>query len=75
MTVSRTILSGFVKIYIDGLLHLSFYKNRLSGVQSWYHGPDFYAIELTLSDAVITTEYDSREKWEQILRELDQVLP
>lgn len=75
MTVRHTIQSGMVKIYISDLLHLSFYKNQLCGIQSWYHGPNFYVIEITLRDGVIVTEYDTREKWESILRELDAVLP
>lgn len=62
----------WVKIYINGYLHLLFKQDKLLGLQSYKKETNLYCIELTFATNIITTEYDSPERWSQILKLLDE---
>lgn len=62
-------------VRIGGVMHLWFERPKLLGVQSWVMvGKRQFFIELVMDGGSITTDYDSREKWEAILRGLESVL-
>lgn len=63
----------YCKVYINGLLHISFRLEKFVGLQSWLdRGKNRYYIEYTFSDdGAILTEYDTKELWEGILDELN----
>jgi hypothetical protein len=63
-----------VKIYINELIHLMLRKDKLLGFDSWIlENASFkYCIEFYLQGSTILLEYDTREKWEAILRLLDR---
>lgn len=65
-----------IKIYINGLLHLSINRNELLGIQSWLKGTKrrMYYIEFTMRTREILSNYDSRATWAEILKLLDQVI-
>jgi hypothetical protein len=75
MTVTHHIKFNTVKIYINGSLHLSFFKTKKVTVESWIEGQDHYIIEVWTGDFCLLCEYDNREKWIAILAVLDQVIP
>jgi len=58
-----------LRIFINGILHLSIKKNELISVQSWLI-ENLYIIEYTTKDTEILTEYVDRETWETILKGL-----
>ena len=62
-----------IKVYINGLIHLSFKQSELLGIQSWLIGEAIptYCIELTFKDNIILAEYDTFSKWAKILKSLD----
>lgn len=64
-----------IAIRIGGVLHLWFDRSKLLGVQSWVKtGRRQFFIELTMEGGVITSDYDTQEKWETILSQLQAVL-
>ena len=64
-----------VAIRIGGVLHLWFDRTKLLGVQSWVKtGRRQFFIELTMDGGVITSDYDTEEKWKAILSQLQSVL-
>jgi hypothetical protein len=75
MEVSHTIRNNTVKIFLNGILHLYFCRENLRGIESWQYGQDQFVIEIALKEAVLTLEYDTKEKWTAILSELDQAIP
>jgi len=75
VTIKKT-LKNF-KVYIKGLLHLTFPINEYSGIQSWSNGDDSYTymIEYHLkSGKSILCEYEDRQLWEEILKQIDKNL-
>ncbi len=64
--------SDYVKIYVNGLLHLHFLRKYYRGMSSYNNG--VYTIELALQDQNITLEYHKREHWEAMLGVLDDLL-
>jgi hypothetical protein len=65
--------NGSVRVLYDGLIHISFRREDLIGIQSWRWGHDDYWIEYTLKGGSMLTEYDSKEKFEIILRGLNEL--
>lgn len=66
-----------VKIHYDGLLHISFDREKFLGFQGYLdldksRAP--YCIEIILVGNTIMAEYNSREKWEQILKAIDELI-
>jgi len=64
-----------IKVFIDNILHLSIKRDELIGIQSWIMGYDDnrkYHIEYTTKTSVIESEYDKLEKWQAILKLLDE---
>lgn len=66
-----------IKIFIDEILHLSFYKEDFIGIQSWIEGTlqefKIYKIEYSFKTTTIVSEYDSIEKWRAVLLELAKI--
>ena len=75
--IKITVQTNFtsVKIYFNDILHLCFDRSKLVGLQSWVEGKDVYRyrIEYTFDDNVILTEYDDKEKFNTILKEMDKL--
>lgn len=59
-----------IKLYINELLHLYIKKDDLTGLQSWIEGSDkqSFHIEFYTKNGEIECVYDSKEKWENILK-------
>lgn len=64
-----------IVIRCRGLIHVHIRRSEYLGFQSWRNGENNYAVEFTLRDSgVLLCEYDTREKWECVLRGLEKVL-
>lgn len=66
-------------IYFGSLIHLKFRRRRCQGYQAWYDktapGPCYWFVNLYFTEnEPIELEYDSRDKWERVISELDRVL-
>lgn len=72
--ISLRIINGVIRIYINELLHLSLRQDNLLGIQSYVFGysQNDYRIEFYLKETTIIVEYDTKDKWEQILRLIEQ---
>ena len=71
----KIILDNYFKVYIDDFLHLCIKNNHIIGIQSWKEtGINIWKIEYYIGDKIYLTEYDSKKKWESVLKELDKIL-
>jgi len=64
----------YVKLYINDTLYVMFNQVEFKGLQSWRMGKNWFVIEIYIKDLTITLEFDSKEKWEAILKLLDENL-
>lgn len=64
----------FTKIYVDEILHIYFLNDELVNIQSWKDTHDKYVIEYVFKTTTTISEYDSIEKWKQILKVLDTAI-
>lgn len=75
MTVSCIIRFNTIKIYVNEVLHLSFFKTKKVTIESWIEGAGHYIIEINTGDVLLLCEYDSPEKWKAVLEALDLAIP
>lgn len=73
--IEGKIEDGYIKIYINDLLHLSIKVSEYIGIQSWiYPGSTTpYNIEYYTKSKKILTQYDSIEKWKTILTFINSI--
>ena len=81
MTISTNkdaTLSNHLKIYINGILHLAIRRNHLVNVQTWINVTNetsVYFIELFYKNGTrVICEYNGKEKWEAIVKAIDNNL-
>lgn len=67
-----SILGDEIKIFINDILHLSF-KEKILSIQSWGEQNKFWKIEIKTEHTSTLVEYDSQEKWRQILELLNKI--
>lgn len=73
MKVTSRISRDSIKIYFDGILHLHFLRDKFLCMQSWYYSCEqMFYIQIDLVGETITCEYDNKELWVDILKELDK---
>lgn len=72
MNIKVVLSYNTLRIFIDNILHLSFKKDSLIGIQSWVE-ENKYCIEYYLVNGSILSEYDSVVKWKLILKELSKL--
>ena len=75
VTTKKTLKN--LKIYIEGLLHVSIPIKEYSGLQSWLEGDNTYTyhIEFYLNNGqTIICEYEDKKLWEEILKQIDSGL-
>jgi len=67
----------FYRIFINGHLHLAVRKSDVIAVQSWIATGTTdcpYTIEFYLKSGNIKLEYDTEEKWKEILTLVDKMI-
>lgn len=75
MTKSRyalTVFNGRYKIYIDGLVMVSFNQLDFKGFYAFKDDYSLYGIDFYLKDTVIETAYKTKEVWLGVLELLDK---
>lgn len=71
MKVASKISHASVQIFVNDVLHIQYVRTKFTGLQSWqYETENTFYIEITLSDSVITCDYDRRDLWFGVLAEL-----
>lgn len=64
-----------IAIRLNGVLHLWLDRKKLLGLQSWIMlGRRQYFIEFIMDGGNLTVDYDTREKWEAILKQIEPLL-
>lgn len=77
MPLDIKVSARYERIYVhfNNVLHLHFDRAKFLGLQSWASEDTCqFHIEYTLQGGVIRSEYDTFEKWAEILRQMEQVL-
>lgn len=69
--VTSCISYSRIKIYVRGILHISIPKDSNAKLQSWLESDKNYIIELFCAGESDRYEYDNKEMWEAVLKELD----
>lgn len=64
----------YFKVLINDMLHVCIDIKEFVGINSWTDTPTQCAIEYVTKTNCIKTEFDSIEKWEQVLKELNNNL-
>ena len=73
MNVEVELKGDYLKIYVDSILHL--YLNKpLVGFQAWNKEDRWWEIEIYTKYSSILLQYDSKDKWETILKAFDKCL-
>lgn len=62
------------KLYIDGYIHVFIRRDEFVGFQSWADRDKKYSIEFYTTSNSILTEQDDKQKWLDILTELNNKL-
>jgi len=71
MEISAKTDEGKLRIYINGILHLSIHKTGLQ-IQSWKESKNWYVIVFYTKLGKIKAEYDDVGKWKRILELIDE---
>lgn len=69
--------AGFecISVHIDGLLHLWIERQKLLGMRSYIEdNGSLYGIVFAMDGGNIEVEYDTREKWEAVLKAVEPLL-
>lgn len=66
-TVTDNSDATFVCVNINDIPHLKFNKKKYLGLQSWYESKVDFRIEIYLKGCTINLEYNSLEKWKDVL--------
>jgi hypothetical protein len=76
--IKDALLSNYIKIYINDILHLAIKRKELVNVQTWKNdtnGQSVFTIELSYKDgAKVITEYNDVEKFTKIVKCIDDNL-
>lgn len=65
---------NFIRIYINGVLHLMFKQDEFLGLESWIASTNLFYLEIYLRGLTIKCEYDSIEKWKSIIALIEKTL-
>ena len=75
MEISAKSDSEDVRIYIDGILHIRFPRDKNTKIQSWIEGHSKrYVIKIRTKKHQDYIEYDNKQMWERVLKLLNEHL-
>lgn len=72
MNAKIDIKGDTIKIYIDDTLHL-YISDRITSIQSYKFENSWWKIEIKTKHNNILLEYDSKTKWDTILKLIDTI--
>jgi hypothetical protein len=63
-----------VKVFVNGILHLHFRRDKFLGLQAWqYESEQMFYVEVLLAGGSLLCDYDRRDLWVSVLKELEKV--
>lgn len=71
---SIKIYNGRVKVYIDGIVFLSFNQIDFKGYYAFKDDSSLYGIDIYLKDTTIETSYKTKVVWLKVLELFDKEL-
>jgi hypothetical protein len=85
LTFSGAIENGFLKIYVNSLLHAAIPLKDFRGITAWVQGYWYnwnlrikghrkWIIEFCVEGDSVLMEYNTRDKWEKVLRVIDETI-
>lgn len=74
MEISVSIEFYYIKVYINKLLHICILNNQFVGFNSYEKNSGSYVIVFITKTNKFKVEYDQRDKWVSVLKELENKL-
>jgi len=74
MKVTVEVGHYYFKVFIDGVIHVCIDRKQFTGITSWYDCETQCSIEWITKTNRFKTEYDSVEKWKQVLKAINDNL-
>jgi hypothetical protein len=71
MTITAESTFDRFRIKFDGITQLSI-KRNIESFQSWQIDRTYYAFEIMIDGSATLYEYDSKEKWQAIIGEMEK---
>lgn len=71
---SLKVYNGRVKVYIDGIVFLSFNQLDFLGYYAFKDDTSLYGIDIYLKDTMIETAYKTKIVWLEVLKLFDKEL-
>jgi len=59
------------RVRINGIIQMSIERN-IDTFQSWITDDHYYAIEIQVKGCTALYEYDSKEKWEGVIKKMEE---
>lgn len=72
MTTESIIENGWLKVKLNGTIHIVIDMEKLTGIQSWVSS--WWTINIYCSDSKIECNYSKEETWKQVLDEINKHL-
>lgn len=63
-----------LRVLIDELLHIYILRDEFIGFQTWADDESMFVIEYYTKTNKITTQWNNKEKWEQLVKSLNEKL-
>jgi len=76
MSTRITLTADFyaIRIHIGETLHLHVDRSKLLAVQSWCDHEHSFSVEWVMVGGAMVTEYTDRERWQTILKHVEDIL-
>lgn len=75
MKITSRADSEDIRIYFDNILHLRFPRNKNIILQSWIQkNTRLYYIQIDIENQTVKIEYENKQIWKEVLKQLDKVL-
>jgi hypothetical protein len=75
MKITSKADSEDIRIYFDNILHLKFPRNKNLILQSWIqNNTKLYYIQIDIENQTVKIEYENKQTWKEVLKQLDTVV-
>jgi hypothetical protein len=75
MNITSTSNTDYIRIFINNTLHVYILKENLLAINSFNNAENDYSIQINFkSNNTIFLQYDNKQKWVAVLKELNSKL-
>ncbi len=74
MNITSTSNTDDIRIFINNTLHVYILKENLLAINSFNNAENDYSIQIHFKSNTILLQYDNKQKWVAVLKELNSKL-